>query len=105
MGLLDFFRRADINEGVRAFRAAEGAVLLDVREAQEYASGHIPGSVNLPLSEISGAPERIPEKGTPLFVYCLSGNRSSGAVGALKSMGYTDVTNIGGISAYRGKLE
>ena len=32
MGLLDFFRRADINEGVRAFRAAEGAVLLDVEK-------------------------------------------------------------------------
>ena len=105
MGFFNFLKRPDINEGVKTFTATQGAVLLDVREPKEYASGHVPGSVNLPLSEIGSAAARFPEKGTPLFVYCLTGNRSSRAVGALKSMGFTSVTNIGGIGSYRGALE
>ena len=43
--------------------------------------------------------------GTPLFVYCLSGARSSHAAAVLRRMGYCNVTNIGGINRYRGKVE
>ena len=49
---LDFLRHTDINAGVRLFQETEGAVLLDVREPDEYAQGHIPGSRNLPLSRL-----------------------------------------------------
>lgn len=97
--------KADINEGVEDFRATQGAVLLDVRNPEEYAAGHIPGSVNLPLPAIAEASERIADKSTPLFVYCLSGGRSSSAVSALEKMGYTNLTNIGGIRAWRGEIE
>ena len=51
MGFFDFLHGADINEGVELFRSTPGALLLDVRTAQEYAGGHIPGS------ESGGAPE------------------------------------------------
>ena len=105
MGLFDLLKPRDIGEGVKTCKATAGAVLLDVRETDEYAAGHIPGSVNLPLSAISAASKRVPAKDTPLFVYCLSGNRSGSAVGALKSMGYTNVTNIGGIRSWRGEIE
>ena len=105
MGLFDMLKPRDIGEGVKTCMATAGAVLLDVREPDEYAAGHIPGSVNLPLSVIAAAPKRVPKKDTPLFVYCLSGNRSSSAVGALKSMGYTSVTNIGGIRGWHGEIE
>lgn len=105
MGLFDFLKSPDINEGVRTFAATQGAVLLDVREPDEYRGGHIPGSVNLPLSMIAEAPKHIPDKAAPLFVYCLSGGRSSSAVGALGRMGYTSLCNIGGIRDYRGALE
>ena len=43
------FKRANINEGIEEFRKTPGAVLVDVREADEYASGHIPNAVNEPL--------------------------------------------------------
>ena len=55
MGLLDFMKSPDINEGVKTCAATPGAALLDVRNPDEYAAGHIPGSVNLPLSEIKSA--------------------------------------------------
>ena len=51
MGFFDFLHGADINEGVELFRSTPGALLLDVRTAQEYAGGHIPGSVNIPLQD------------------------------------------------------
>ena len=105
MSILDLFQTPDINDCAALCAEKPGAVLLDVREPDEYAAGHIPGSVNLPLSVIAAAPKRVPKKDTPLFVYCLSGNRSSSAVGALKSMGYTNVTNIGGIRSWRGEIE
>ena len=82
-----------------------GAVLLDVRERDEYAAGHIPGSVNLPLSELHSAEDRFPDMDTPLFVYCLSGARSGKAIAALKEMGYTKLTNLGSIRAWRGEIE
>lgn len=105
MGLFDFFKMADINEGVETFRKTDGAVLLDVRTVEEYAQGHIPKSVNLPLSEIGNIAHIAEDKATPIFVHCLSGARSSQAEGALKYMGYTAVQNIGGINSYRGEIE
>ena len=105
MGLFDFMKTPDINEGFKTFAATQGAVLLDVRDRDEYAAGHIPSSVNLPLSEIRSAEDRFPDTDTPLFVYCLSGARSSKAVAVLGEMGYTNLTNLGGIRAWRGEIE
>ena len=105
MGFFDFLKAPDMNEGLKRFSATPGAVLLDVRTRSEYAGGHIPGSRNIPLQEIQKAPSVIPRKDTPLFVYCYSGARSRQAVNRLQKMGYTNVTNIGGISAYSGKVE
>ena len=105
MGLFDFLKAPDINESVKNCAETAGALLLDVRNADEYASGHIPGSVNLPLPAISEAALHIPDKATPLFVYCLAGTRSSRAISALRAMGYTNLHNIGGIRAWRGEIE
>ena len=105
MGLFDFLRSPDINEEARTCAETPGAILLDVREPDEYAAGHIPGSVNLPLSAIGTADEHIPDPDTPLFLYCLSGSRSMRAAAALEQMGYTNARSIGGIRAYRGALE
>ncbi len=96
-----FWKRSDINDGVADCRATPGALLLDVREADEFATGHIPGAVNLPLSRIASADW---DKSAALFVYCLRGSRSLRAVAALRSIGYADVRSIGGITAYRGEL-
>jgi len=97
-----FFRRETINTAVEACRNTPGALLLDVREPDEYRSGHIPGADNLPLSRIG---EAAMDKATPLYVYCLRGTRSRQAVAALTRMGYTAARSIGGIVAYQGALE
>ena len=105
MGFFDLFRRENIDQGVETFRTTPGGVLLDVRTPEEFAQGHIPGSVNLDAREISAGAERLPKKDTPLFVYCHSGARSGQAVMMLRQMGYTNAVNIGGIMDYHGQIE
>ena len=105
MGFFDYLRQPDINQGVTDCKETPGAILLDVRTPQEYGEGHIPGSRNIPLQGLDSVEAMIGEKETPLFVYCYSGARSRQAVGILKSMGYTRVTNIGGIAAWSGEVE
>lgn len=100
--MFDFLSRKDINKGVEEFNATSSAVLLDVRSREEYRGGHVPGSVNIDVSEIEKASSVISDKATPIFAYCLSGSRSGLAVSALKRMGYTNVKNIGGITSYTG---
>ena len=105
MAFFDFLKKPDIHAGLDRFRATPGAILLDVREPDEYAAGHIPGSMNLPLSAIDTAEIQLRDPEAPLFVYCLAGTRSARAVARLKSLGYTRVENIGGIRGYRGEKE
>ena len=105
MGFFHFFNQPDINQGVKEYRTIPGAILLDVRTPQEYREGHIPGSQNVPLQTIDKVAHVTDNKHEVLYVYCHSGARSAQAVGLLRSMGYTNVTNIGGIAAYAGEVE
>lgn len=105
MGFLDFLRGPNMDSGLTQYRQTPGALLLDVRTPEEYAEGHIPGAQNLPLQTLQGIVAVAPAKDTPLFVYCHSGARSGQATGLLQRMGYTHVTNIGGIMHYHGKVE
>ena len=97
-----FFRRTNINDAVEECRKTPEAVLVDVREADEFRSGHIPGAINAPLSVLEQV--TLP-KDKPLFVYCLRGTRSRQAVSRLIRMGYQNVRSIGGIAAYKGQIE
>ena len=105
MGLFDFLKMPDINEELEKYMATPGAVLLDVRTDEEYAEGRIPGSRNIALHELNQIKSAVPNPGTPLFVYCFSGARSRQAVSGLKHMGYTHVTDLGGINRYHGRME
>jgi len=105
MGVFDFLHGPDINEGLEQYDVVPDALLLDVRTPQEYQAGHIPGSENIPLQSIDKVRSVAENKSTPLFVYCRSGARSRQAVGLLQHMGYMHVKNLGGISAYRGRME
>ncbi len=105
MGFFDFLHGPDINQGIKEYGGLEGAALLDVRTSQEYQEGHIPGSINIPLQSLSTADQIPAGKDAPLFVYCYSGSRSAQAVRLLTGMGYTNIKNIGGIAAYKGKVE
>ena len=104
MGFLDFLKQPDINQGVTDYHSTPGVVLLDVRTAQEYWEGHIPGSKNVPLQAIGKVVSVAENKNTALFVYCHSGSRSRQAARQLQRMGYTNAVNIGGIAAYSGKV-
>ena len=105
MSIFDFFKQPDIHKGLKEYAEKENAVLLDVRTPQEYAAGHIPGSRTLPLDRLESISDLLPETDTPVFVHCLSGGRSARALAILREMGYHKVSNIGGIGAYKGKLE
>lgn len=71
-------------------------LLLDVRTPEEYADGHIAGSINIPLAELGNQLSLIPTD-IPVVVYCRSGNRSAQAVTLLRDSGYTNVLDMGGI--------
>lgn len=105
MSFLDLLHGPDINAGVKAFRATPDAILLDVRRPEEYAEGHIAGSVNTPLTAPDKLPGIIGDKDRAVYVYCLSGARSRRAANYLKKIGFTNVHDLGGINAYSGEKE
>ena len=81
----------------------KGAVVIDVRTAEEYNEGHIKGAVNIPLNEIENISY---DKNDTLIVYCASGVRSSNAVNTLADMGYTSLYNLdGGLLNWGSDLE
>lgn len=77
--------------------------ILDVREAFEYANGHIPEAENLPLSELADRFSEL-DKSQAYYVICHSGARSANASEFLSGQGY-QVTNVmGGMSAWKGEI-
>ncbi|MEI5993098.1 rhodanese-like domain-containing protein [Candidatus Enterococcus mansonii] len=77
--------------------------IIDVREEDEYVSGHIKGAKNMPLSNLQETAETL-DKNQPYYIICLSGGRSQMASEHFSSLGY-DVTNVmGGMSAWRGDV-
>ena len=78
-------------------------LLVDVRTPEEYASGHIPTAINIPVDEISSRPP-TKDLSALIVVYCRSGNRSGAAQRALQGMGYTNVVNFGAVSKWREPL-
>ena len=70
-----------------------GVPLIDVRERDEFAAGHVPGAVNVPMSEIGDRLDELPAEA--FDVICQAGGRSARVVQALEARGY-DVTNVDG---------
>jgi phage shock protein E len=81
-----------------------GAKLVDVRMPDEFASGHVPGAVNIPLHELSSRLSEIGPPTTKVVVYCRSGSRSASALKSLQRAGYANVYDMGPASAWPGKL-
>lgn len=73
----------------------QGAIILDVREPDEFAQGHVPGALNVPLQQV-GSWAKDQAKETPLLVICRSGRRSLKASAELAGQGFTHVTNVEG---------
>ena len=81
---------------------SQDVIILDVREQDEYDSGHIPGAVLLPVGTIdeTTAAEVIREKDSTVLVYCRSGNRSKTASSTLAELGYSNIYEFGGINTW-----
>ena len=74
---------------------AEGAIIIDVRTKGEFETGHIKGSVNIPVNNLAANIHKLKAKNKPIITCCASGARSGAAKSILKSQGYTRVYNGG----------
>ncbi|MFC5630267.1 MULTISPECIES: rhodanese-like domain-containing protein [Streptococcus] len=82
----------------------ESINLIDVREKDEFATGHVPGAVNLPLSELGNrSTELTTDK--PYYIICQAGGRSAQVCAFLDSMGYDTTNVIDGTGAWTEELE
>jgi len=79
--------------------AVDGALLLDVREPAEFAAGHAPGAVLVPLGELEARHGELP-RDRPIVCVCRSGSRSAFAAEALVAAGYDAVNLAGGMLAW-----
>jgi rhodanese-related sulfurtransferase len=85
---------------IRRSDPARPAVLLDVREAYEFAEVRVPGSLFIPMSELGARIDEVP-KDRPVLVLCAAGSRSQQVTGHLLQQGWDDVGNVaGGITAW-----
>lgn len=83
----------------------DGHVVVDVRRADEYASGHIPGAILIPNESIgTEKPDQLQDKDQIILIYCRSGNRSKQAAQKLADMGFTNIYEFGGINTWTGEI-
>jgi sulfur-carrier protein adenylyltransferase/sulfurtransferase len=91
-------RIEEVDPSTAREQAAHGAVLIDVRETEEWSAGHVPGAKHVPKSHLESRVEgAAPDRSVPVVVYCASGNRSAWAARTLiEDLGYEHVTSMTG---------
>lgn len=92
----------EVKSLVDSFNDQENLVIIDVRTNEEYKEGHIKNSINIPVDNIEKINYR---KDTKIVLYCRSGNRSNQAALKLKSLGYENIYDMGGINYWTYDLE
>ena len=100
------YKQITMSEAVKMMETEKNYIILDVRRADEFAEGHIPGAINVPNEEI-GTVEiaELPQKSQMILVYCRSGRRSKEASEKLVKLGYTNIVEFGGILDWKGEIE
>lgn len=88
-----------------ALDRGEDFIVVDVREPEEWAAGHVPGAKHIPRGFLEyRAADELPDKDARIIVHCASGGRGALSAKSLKEMDYTNVANIeGGMNAWRGE--
>ena len=100
-----FYAQISQDEAKLMMKDDDGHVIVDVRRADEYAQGHIPGAILIPNEEIgTEQPEELPDKNQVILVYCRTGRRSKEASQKLADMGYVNVYEFGGIVDWDGDI-
>ncbi len=85
---------------------SDNEFLIDLRSMTEFREGRIPNSINVPFLNIEDwVKKNVRNLHTRIYLYCQNGARSIHAVIVLKRLGYYDVVDLGGLNAYKGKLE
>ena len=99
------YRQVSMDEAIDIMNQQTGYIILDVRRVDEFASGHIPGAINIP-NETIGTNEipQLPDKDQMILVYCRSGRRSKEASQKLAELGYTNIVEFGGILDWPGDV-
>ena len=105
-GSVNGYRQISMAEATEMMKNEMGYIILDVRRADEYATGHIPSAINV-ANESIGTEEipELPDKAQLILVYCRSGRRSKEASEKLVKLGYTNVVEFGGILDWTGEIE
>ena len=100
------YKQITRSEAVKMIETEKNYIILDVRRADEFAEGHIPGAINV-ANESIGTEEipELPDKAQLILVYCRSGRRSKEASEKLVKLGYTNIVEFGGIQDYEGEIE
>jgi rhodanese-related sulfurtransferase len=96
-GLMNVMREVDIDHFARAH--AEGATVIDVREAREYVAGHVSGAELIPMGHLPGQMGRL-SKDEPIYVICRSGNRSLAMADVMINAGFDARSVAGGTVAW-----
>ena len=100
------YKTISSTEAQQMIEEHKDALILDVRTAAEYESGHIPNAVNLSNEDFqAGKVDSLKDKSQLIMVYCRSGNRSRQAAQKLAELGYTNVVDFGGIQSWQGDIE
>ncbi len=100
-----FYAQISQDEAKLMMKDDDGHVIVDVRRADEYAKGHIPGAILIPNEEIGiEQPKELPDKNQIILVYCRTGRRSKEAAQKLADMGYVNVYEFGGIEDWTGDI-
>lgn len=99
------YKQISSDEAAELMKTEKDFIILDVRRQDEFDSGHIPGAICVPNETIGTAdiPE-LPDKSQLILVYCRSGRRSKEASQKLADMGYTNITEFGGIIDWKGEV-
>ena len=91
----------DVTEAQRRLDRRE-ALLIDVREPDEWAAGHVAGATHIPLGDLAARLAEVP-RDRPVLLFCRSGNRSGKATAFLRQHGFGQAANVeGGIIAWQG---
>ncbi|MDD6540668.1 MAG: rhodanese-like domain-containing protein [Firmicutes bacterium] len=99
------FETITMEAAQEAFAEDGDYVIVDVRRADEYAGGHIPGAINIANESITDkGPAELADKDQLIYVYCRSGRRSRDAASKLTAMGYTNIVDCGGIMDWTGDV-
>lgn len=100
VGYFMFMKGGDVSSAEARKLVQSGARLVDVRTPDEFAAGHIPGAINIPVQQLESRIHELEPKDGTLVLYCRSGRRSGDAARTLKGAGFALVHDLGPMSRW-----